>query len=124
MLGRRPREISQERLNYPLRGRSRPMRVLICGDSAIERIDQHAPRLQATREFFHKKCRGELGLPVKGARIINPLIAEITEHDILYWRLLNTAITPRNHDSSGAVSDEFGETIDEHKLRNVIGKAT
>jgi streptomycin 6-kinase len=86
----------------------------------VERIDQDSSRIQAARKFLDKQGRGEPGFLMKGARIINPLIAEIIEHHVLYGRLHHARIITGNHDPAGAVTDEFRETVDEHKLRNMI----
>src|SRR6266404_2214301 len=87
----------------------------------MERIYRHTPRIQATRQFHGKECRGKFRLSIKRVRIIEPFTAEIVVHYVFYTTPcdLRIVVVP-NHDPSCAASDQLGETIDKHKLRDVI----
>jgi len=62
-------------------------------------------------------------LSIKRVGIIEPFTAEIVEHCVFYTMPNNVRIiVASNHDPSCAAADQLGETIDKHKLRDVIGE--
>jgi len=86
----------------------------------MQRIDRHAARGQATREFLGIKRRRQFGLPIKRERIIEASTIEIVEQHSLGRCLLDARIAAHNHDPPGTTANRFGEAIDEREMRDVI----
>jgi hypothetical protein len=79
--------------------------------------------MQATRQLLRKERRGKLRLSIKRAGIIEPSTAEIVEYRVFHTTRNDVRIiVAPNHDPSCATADQLGETIDQHKLRDVIGE--
>jgi hypothetical protein len=62
-------------------------------------------------------------LSIERGGIIEPFTAEIVEHCVFHTlpRDVRIIVAP-NHDPSCAAADQLGETIDKHKLRDVVGE--